>query len=89
MIWQVVVLSLYFRSWALVRWMVSRMGMLTYKSLLSSVSSLWLLLIFRLVSSVASDSELVVVYWKSRCRQLVRTVLSFWQLCDKGHLCYL
>jgi hypothetical protein len=61
MIWQVVCLS-YFMSWALVSWMVSRMGMLTYRSLMSSVSSLWLLLICRLVSSVASDSELVVLY---------------------------
>jgi hypothetical protein len=76
MIWQVVVLSLYFRSWTLLRWIVSQMGMLTYRSLMSSVSSLWLLLIFRLVSSVASDSELVVLYRKSRCRQLVRIVLS-------------
>jgi hypothetical protein len=81
MILQVVVLSLYFRSWALVRWIVSQMVMLTYRPLMSSVSSLWLI-IFRLVSTASSDSELVVLYRKSRCRQLVRIVLRFWQLCD-------
>jgi hypothetical protein len=55
-------LSLFLRGWALVGWVVSRMGILTHKSLTFNVINLWLVPILSLINSLASDSELVVLY---------------------------
>jgi hypothetical protein len=60
MIWLVVCLSLYFLSCVLVMSMVSFMGMLTHKSLMSSVISLCLSLIVSFVKSLARLVEFCV-----------------------------
>jgi len=61
MIWWVVWLSLFLASWAWVRFKVSSMGILTYKSFISSVRSLCWVLMCSFTSSLARQLELVVL----------------------------
>ena len=77
MIWLVVCVSMFMRSLFLVILMVSFMGMLTYRSLMSKVRSLWLGVILSFVTALAKVLELVAVYWLSRCRLWFRILFSF------------
>ena len=56
---------------------VSLIGILTYRTLTSSVSSLCLLLILSFNSSLARLLGLMVTYSLSRCRWLLKIVFSF------------
>ena len=77
MIWLVICLSLFVRSCVLVISIVSFMGILTLRSLMSSVSSLCLFLNFSFIRSLAKVFELLVVYWLSSCRCLFSTMFNF------------
>jgi hypothetical protein len=69
-IWFVVSLLFYFKSLVSVASIVSLIGMFIYRSLVSSVSSVWLLLISSFIRLLARLVELGVVYRLS-CRQLL------------------
>ena len=76
MSWWVVFWLLCALRWAWVMSRVSCMGMLTYRSLMSNMRSLWWLLIFRFTNSFARVLELTVLKWFPRCRCMLKMVFS-------------
>ena len=67
---------MFWGSLFLVILMVSLMGMLTYRSLMSKVRSLCLGVILSFVTALAKVLEFVA-YWLSRCRLWFRILFSF------------
>ena len=70
-------MSLFVMSWVLVMSVVSLIGILTHRSLTSSVSILCLLLLLSFISSFVRVFELMVTYLLSECRWLLKNVFSF------------
>ena len=57
--------------------MISEMGMLTYRSFMSSVISWWFLLMLSFVRFRARFVELTTVWWLSKFKCCCRVLLSF------------
>ena len=77
-----------FSSCILAMSMVSEMGMLTYRSFMSSVINLWFFLMLSFVRSWARVDELTIVQWLSKFRCCCRTLLSFLAALYEGHFYY-
>ena len=64
---------------------VSRIGILTYRSLISNVISLWFASIFRFIRSLASVVESLTLYWFCKFKRLFGFSLAFFILSKFVH----